>query len=182
MQNKSKNSKWTRAEKLSLLRFITPFLVYFLNLIPKMKNALMILSKKFELKLSSLNLLIVFILLLLMILILYFRNKIKEKKTNRHKPPPIYQKTYQELPPKKYMDSILLLISNSEYLHINDICDSFHENKNVIIHYTDSLYSNNYVSRYDSGNWTSSLIPIDQLPFELAHKGREYLIKNKLIN
>lgn len=80
MQNKSKNSKWTRAEKLSLLRFITPFLVYFLNLIPKMKNALMILSKKFELKLSSLNLLIVFILLLLMILILYFRNKIKEKK------------------------------------------------------------------------------------------------------
>ena len=177
----NKKSKWTRIEILTLLGLLSPFLIYILNNIPLIKKILNDFADKIDLPLKILNLIILLILYMLLLLVLY-NNCMHKYKTKYKKPLPVFKTPLPlELPPEEYMNRILLLLSKSNSLHFNEICNNFTENGNIIKHYTDSLLFNNYISHCSDVTFVNSLTPPDQLPFVLEFKGREYLIKNKLI-
>ena len=159
---------------------LTLIVIVFFSAIPYLsifESEMNKLALKIELPLQTLRLLIVLVLFVILSFLLSLLCIFKKNIKSSDAP----SEPVEKLPPKKYMDKILLKIEKHKKLSQNQICDFFGENKTKIHHYIDLLHVNGYIQLENTDSHFSSPLFREHSPYNLTPKGREYLVENNLL-
>ena len=163
------NSKWTRLEKLSLLKFLWLPFVYFLTRVPKIKTELSAIAKILDMKVSTLTILIVSILFVILTL-LFLLKKSKNKQLNLPKD------NSEKL--TKPLEQILVAINKSDQFRIGSTNHNLKYSNEQIRAYLGYLVGNRYV--YSAELMILAFEPVAKI-YKLNPKGYDYIVSHNLI-